>query len=199
METLKYCIGFLILLFPLLGMTQTNDWQLKKEEGGIKVYTKQIEGASLDAFKGVGKVEASMQQIMEVLRDGGNYEEWYPNCSEAVQKENTPARQVNYSVTDAPFPVSDRDSYVEVTFDTLENGMRVNLRALPNYGPEVEDRVRIHLTNGFWYLEKLDDNSTMVTYQMQADPGGSIPSWLANATAVDMPLETLENLREMVE
>lgn len=195
----KHLIQLLILLCSIPGFSQTGEWKLKKEEDGIKVYTKEVEETSLDAFKGIGKVDASIPQIMNVLRDGGNYAEWYPNCSESVQKENTPERQVNYSVTDAPFPVSDRDSYVEVSFDTLENGMRVNLRALPNYGPKVEDRVRIQLTKGFWRLEKLNNQSTLVTYQMQADPGGSIPSWLANATAVDMPLETLENLREMVE
>mgnify|MGYP001042949633 FL=1 len=199
MGTIRSSFVFFTLLFPVLGMTQTGEWKLKKEENDIKVFTKDIEGASLDAFKGVGKIRASVQQVMDVLLDGGNYTEWYPNCSVAEQKENTPERQVNYSVTDAPFPVSDRDSYVELTYDTLENGMRINLRALPNYGPEIEDRVRIHLTKGFWRLEKLDDQTTLVTYQMQADPGGSIPSWLANTTAVDMPLESLENLREMAE
>jgi len=42
----------------------------------------------------------------------------------------------------------------------------------------------------------IGEYKTSVTYQVHADPGGAIPVWLANATAVDTPYDTLKNLRD---
>jgi hypothetical protein len=39
----------------------------------------------------------------------------------------------------------------------------------------------------------------LVAYQIHADPGGSIPGWLANATVVDTPFKTLKNLRSTIQ
>ena len=34
-----------------------------------------------------------------------------------------------------------------------------------------------------------------VTYEVHTEPGGSVPSWLANSFVVDAPLQTLRGLR----
>ena len=73
------------------------------------------------------------------------------------------------------------------------------MTALPEYSAEVKGVVRIPYLDGFWLLEKIDDNKTKVTYQVHADPGGTIPAWLANATAVNNPYETLRNMRVNIE
>lgn len=190
--------SFLVISVSVSSYGQDGNWELKKEKNGIRVFTKEIPNASLDAFMGVGIVNASMEQIVEVLRDGNNYKAWSPDCIVSQQKENTATRQVNYTVTEAPFPVQDRDSYVEFYFETLENGVKITLTGKPKYGPEEEDRTRIPFLEGFWLLEKISAIQTKVTYQVHADPGGSIPSWLANATAVDMPFDTIANLRDFL-
>jgi len=38
-----------------------------------------------------------------------------------------------------------------------------------------------------------------VVYQVHTEPGGSVPSWLANKFVVEAPLNTLRNLRERAE
>ena len=198
MQQNRFLLVIMFVLLSSFGWSQDN-WEFKKEEDGIKVYTRKVEGASLDAFKGEGNISASLETILAVLRDGDRYTDWSPDCTVSVQKENTAKRQVNYSVTEAPFPVSDRDAYVELTFDTLKNGIKIHLRGIPDYAPEDEDYVRIQFIKGFWLLQKIDDQTTKVTYQLQADPGGSIPTWLANATAVDQPFKSIQGLREVVE
>ena len=58
--------------------------------------------------------------------------------------------------------------------------------------------MRIPYLSGYWLLEKQGANRTKVTYQVHADPGGSIPHWLANATAVNNPYETLKNMKKQL-
>ena len=43
------------------------------------------------------------------------------------------------------------------------------------------------------------DNLTEVTYQVHTEPGGSVPSWLANSFVVDAPFNTLSGLRTLAE
>lgn len=69
------------------------------------------------------------------------------------------------------------------------------MRAEPDYLPAVEGYVRVTRVDGFWQFTPLDDK-TEVTYQVHMDPGGSVPSWLANKFVVEAPFNTLRALRE---
>ena len=70
------------------------------------------------------------------------------------------------------------------------------MEGLPDYGPKKEDLVRIPSIKGYWLFEKLGAQKTKITYQVLANPGGSIPSWIANAGTVDSPFNTLKSLRK---
>jgi len=50
-----------------------------------------------------------------------------------------------------------------------------------------------------WIFENLDTKKTKVTYQMHAEPGGSLPAWLINSSVVDPPYKTLINLKAYTE
>jgi hypothetical protein len=64
--------------------------------------------------------------------------------------------------------------------------------------PPVEGRVRMPQLVATWTLKPVTADVTQATYEVLADPGGSIPSWLVNATAKKMPFETLRHLRMQV-
>jgi hypothetical protein len=48
--------------------------------------------------------------------------------------------------------------------------------------------------NGEWIFEKINENQTKVTYRIKTNPGGSIPTSLANSTAKSMPYNTIKGL-----
>lgn len=54
--------------------------------------------------------------------------------------------------------------------------------------------VRIRKGSGYWDLEEDNDGNVKVVYQFHGEPGGEIPSWLANSFVVSHPLVTLNNL-----
>ena len=50
---------------------------------------------------------------------------------------------------------------------------------------------------GFWQLVPVE-GKVIVTYEMMCDAGKGIPDFLANASLIDYPFETLLNLKERV-
>ena len=55
--------------------------------------------------------------------------------------------------------------------------------------------VRVTSLKGQWRVVPKNGGSE-VTYEAQSEPGGSVPSWLANSFVVDAPLNTLKGLRQ---
>ena len=52
---------------------------------------------------------------------------------------------------------------------------------------------------GAFELESLDDKRTRVEFTILADPGGSLPKWVASMVSRYIPFYTLRNLQRQVE
>ncbi|MFT7289486.1 MAG: hypothetical protein ACI87W_003621, partial [Halieaceae bacterium] len=100
-----------------------------------------------------------------------------------------------YVRTDAPWPVKDRDAIYEQSLDWSETLIRINVIAVPDGLPEVDDAVRVREAQGFWELRALDSGATRVHWEFHLEPGGRIPSSLANARVVETPKKVLLALR----
>ena len=175
-------------------------WSLAKDEDGIEVYTRPVPGSGIKEFKGIAVVQAAAEDIFRVLRDSENFKNWFPNTSESRLLERNEAFSVQYSVMDAPWPVSDRDNVLRsITKRDPETGeILISVRADPDFYPEQTDRVRVRQAKGSWRLEPLGPSRTRVTFVMHLEPGGGVPEWLTNARVVDSPFEALGNLRGAV-
>ena len=62
-------------------------------------------------------------------------------------------------------------------------------------GSKKTGKVSVLVIAGFWMLEEIAAQETLVTYQILAKPGGSIPAWVAHSAAVDTPFKSLKSLR----
>ena len=91
-----------------------------------------------------------------------------------------------------PWPVTGRDVVIHVTTEKTADGTVIrHLKADPTYIPEEKGQIRVPKLVGEWKLQPKGQGVTEVTYQVETEPGGSIPSWLANSFVVDAPLNTL--------
>lgn len=99
-----------------------------------------------------------------------------------------------------PWPVTGRDVVIHVTTEKTADGTVIrHLKADPTYIPEEKGQIRVPKLVGEWKLQPKGQGVTEVTYQVETEPGGSIPSWLANSFVVDAPLNTLKGLRSAAE
>lgn len=183
----------LFLLQCAFSYDDSHDWVLKKDENGIKVYTRYSPGSNLKEVRVVNNVNSSLSAIVAILNDTKNYPAWIYACSEAQTLKLVNDRdQYQYSVTNVPWPFSDRDvvTHFKVEQDSVTGIVMVNSTGLPEYIPEKEGRVRVQHFQSNYKLTPLDSGIVKVEFELYVDPGGNIPAWLINANIVLAPYNT---------
>ncbi|HRI27333.1 MAG TPA: START domain-containing protein [Chitinophagales bacterium] len=194
-KTALLCSVLVFFSFTNLGQ---NDWQLAKEQSGIKVFTRSGK-AEMKEYRGEAVIEAPVEEVFAVLNKFDEYSTWMPSCLEnKIIKRVSDAEFYQYNVTDAPWPVSDRDSVMKTKITKQASGViTIELTAVPDYIPEKKGRIRVPTFKGLWKLTP-KNGKTEVIYEGKPSTGGNIPTWLANSSVVDIPLNTLTNLKSLV-
>ena len=180
----------------------TGRWEQIDDDEGIRVWKNEVPGRDLPGFRGETTVAAEPQAIVDVIEDWKHHTEWMHRCAESTMlKRFDDGRTLMYNRTSSPWPVWDRDVILETKLETASDGTTItlnfhnvtsDLRKLP------EKVVRMPRLTGFYKLVRLGDKKTRITYQVEADPGGSLPTWVAKRVVRDLPYETLSRLRDRV-
>jgi hypothetical protein len=198
---------FIVLLlssfFSFSALAETSAWELEKEEEDIhlKIFTREIEGSNLREFKGEMLVETKMTALAALLLDGQSAPKWMHQCEKfEVIEQIDHLSAVVYFINGAPWPVSDRDAVVMsvMSQDPESLVLKAEISVVNDLLPENDDYVRIPHMQGFWLFEPAEKGQTLITYQVHANPGGSLPGWLANSVVVDTPFYTMSNMAEML-
>lgn len=196
-RSLIFC---LMVLSTVPGWSQ--DWKLRKNEDGIKVYTREVKSSSFNAFKATMTVEATVEDLVNVLKNMDDNYHIFPDTKkiEILDRPND-STQIHYSLSDAPWPVDDRDGIYKLVFHENRKTGKVTVysTAIPDYLPEVDGVVRIKQSSNTWVFTPKKNGKVKVLYEVQAEPGGAVPNWLANSMAVDIPFDTFVNLRKVLE
>ena len=170
----------------------TDDWDLKKERDGIKVFTRPIVGSKYVEFKAVGTFDIPIENFVEVLKKVEEYEQWVPDLKYSKLMETGDDYQIYYIITKLPFPFKDRDEIYRYSFKEINNKtVSVKMLAMPDYLPIKKDLVRMPKSNGSYLFESIGPNQTKVKLQMHNDPGGNLPAWAVNSKIVNVPFGTL--------
>lgn len=204
MNRLLRLVGALLLTTPLLhssqAWAQAEDWKLAKDEDGVQVYLSEVKGSRYKSFRGVTLVKADVSTLGRLQENLRVSCAWLYACAQMRLLKYTDAAIWVYLDTKLPWPAAPRDLVVKVvTEDTADGGMIRHLQAAPDYLPPVKDRIRVPSLSGTWQMIPKGPKLTEVTYEMQGEPGGSVPSWLANQFVVDAPFESLRMLKVVAE
>jgi hypothetical protein len=190
-----------LLLTVLSFAAGKEDWELKKDENGIKVYTRLSEGSNLKEVRVVNEVHSSLSAIVALLLDTKNYPSWIYACSEAqTLKLVNDKEQYQYTVTDVPWPVSDRDvvSYFKIEQNAPTGIVTMTNSGMADYIPEKSGRVRVQHFQSKYTLTPAEDGIVKVEFELYLDPGGSVPAWLINANIVTAPYNTTVSMSKQL-
>lgn len=192
--------SWLLFVFMFQNVTSQQDWELVKDESGIKVYTKPVSTSNFKAFKSTMIIEESVQAFLSVLYDVDNITTWAYKLKDAeLLKRSGDSLQIYYAVVKMPFPYENRDGVYLNTFkwDSKTKSLHVEIELLENYMAAKKAAVRIS-GNGYWKAQVLTSGKLEITFKMQVDPGGGIPAWMANIFADDSPYYTMLELRKVI-
>lgn len=190
----------------LLGFTSTAlaapAWKRIVSEDGITVLERQKPGQVFPTFRGIGTVHASIYDVLAVVSDIKRHVHWVESCMAADVLERKGYRYyVVYSRTNVPWPVSDRDAVYrsEVKIDVKKQRVTINFKAIRyRRKGKVDGVVRMENLRGHFKFKGLSATKTRIDYQVDADPGGWIPKWLAKMATRKLPLSTIKGLRKRV-
>lgn len=193
-------LHFIPLFFLAMNVSAQSDWELRKERNGIRVYTKDVPGASLKAIRAETVFDAPVSTCISVLKDVEGFTSLFPDCyhSERISVDGDTV-QTQYIRLKAPWPVTDRDYAYNYVFRGIGNGaVKVFSHCLPDAYPLAESLIRLDKGEGFLLFTPTKDGRTRLEYQFHGSAGGSVPGWLANSAVTDSPLKMLENFQQLV-
>ncbi len=203
MKRFTMLAGIALTALSSWSFAEVSPWELEAhdEDLDIKVFTREVAGSELKEFKGITHIKADVNAFVALLKDDQEATSWMHNVIEFDVKERVSDEEsLVYTVNAAPWPVTNRDTYIRSIFSADENGVVTSsIKAEPDYAEVDEDYVRMPSVDGAWTFAPQADGMVEVTYQVHANPGGSLPDWLVNAIVVETPMETLTNLHEKVQ
>lgn len=189
-----------VLLCATAVQAGERQWRLEREEEGVRVYLADVPGSKYKAYRGVVTINGDLATVKAAQEDVEGSCTWIFSCQQQRLLATRDDVSELYTRFAMPWPVKARDSVIQVTTRTDADGSVTRLlKALPDRLPEERDFVRVRRVDGQWQLKPLADGKVEVTYEVHTEPGGSVPSWLANSFVVDAPLQTLQGLRAKVE
>jgi len=140
--------------------------------------------------------------VLAVLSDQPRFPEWMERCAEArILAHPNELEYVTYSLTDAPWPVSDRDAVyrVRATVTPSQKLVMVRFQAVKDQRvPPRKGVVRLDTLQGYYGLKVLGPRRTQLDYELDADPGGWVPKWIGKITAKRAVINTIRALRKHV-
>ena len=184
----------------MVSAAHAENWQVTKNEDGIKVSLSEVKDSEYKAYQGVTTIKAPIAKVRGLQEDVAGACKWIHECKSQKLLKTEGDKSWTYTQFSTPWPVTPRDSILEVTTTVGADGtVTRTLKEVPTYLPEEEGFVRVSQVEGFWKMVPKGADQTEVTYQVHTEPGGSVPSWLANKFVVDAPFNTLKALKERAE
>jgi hypothetical protein len=82
--------------------------------------------------------------------------------------------------------------------DSLNRFLKITSVSVPDYIAEKSGKVRVTKSTVTWNVTMPTAKTISIDYIFEAEPGGSLPAWVANMFADKGPYETFRKLGEIL-
>ncbi len=199
---LNLCYVALFVL-PTLSLADSDDsWTLEKtiestvNSNEIKVYTRSIKDQVLKQFKGETIVDSSMISLLAAIVDLPTIPQWMYNNKKASIVIGDNGKKYLYLQIKGPGPALDRDGVIDVSIKNDNGTITMKNIGVSGVYPKQKGFVRMTNISSTWIMTSINEKQTKLTFIGHADPGGWIPTWIANLVVTKMPSVSLENLQK---
>jgi hypothetical protein len=183
------------------------DWQLKKEKDGIRIYTRWIEaeeGRMARQMHAIMQVDAGLDASVMALTDEVQVKKWLNRAKDYYHFDGTDSHHwYAYTQFKIPWPLDNQDL---ITYNILEQddntlAVQVLLEGRPDHRPEENGVKRIPHFDGKWIFTPLPDGKVQIEYFIFTKSKPVLPRWVIDpivesglwSTFADMQAIILEN------
>jgi hypothetical protein len=191
----------IILIHASLLCQAQGKWVLTKDVDGIKVYTRLLSTGKFKEVKVNFELSATENQLISVLQDIPHHKDWsYGTKHTYLINKKGKDTLIYYSEVALPWPLSNRDLVIELSFknDTVNNMLHIRAKSIPGIMPVKSGLVRVPSSLATWDVTVLSPHLLRIEYILSADPGGALPAWLVNLSASVGPYNSFTKLRNII-
>ncbi|MFC3854178.1 START domain-containing protein [Salinispirillum marinum] len=192
----------LILSQPVFAVPPSDSsWELEKEKDDITVYLRQTELSPIKEFYGYTTLSTTTEELLSLYMDAEACSQWVPTCALSFLVDQPSANEFTlYQQLKTPWPLKNRDylftNHVTTYPDTGE--VVIVFSDIPDSSQYDGCCTRAVRYQGQWRFIPNGNEQVTVIYQNSFDPGG-FPAAVVNSAIVDMPIDTLVNMRRLLE
>ncbi|GJM11881.1 MAG: hypothetical protein DHS20C12_02840 [Pseudohongiella sp.] len=177
-------------------------WELQREEDGIQLHTRSVDGSPYDAVRTTTRLEdVRLSSLVALIEDADACKEWADSCAESYVLERiSESESLVYTHSDMPFPVQDRDVLAQVKWTQNFMSLRVEMLSFATVGKmeRVDGRQRLTEAQAKWTFAPQADGSVLVSNEAHINPGSALPGWITNMLLTEAPFETMSSFIEEV-
>lgn len=195
----KLSVTLLLVLCALATFGAPN-WKLKKEENGIKIYTAHSDSSAVKLVRVELTMGATAEQLIAFMLDIPKQPEWLYNCETSRLLERiAPNEVIFYAEVSLPWPASNRDYCTHMTITQKQPGhATIHSYAVPDHLPAKPGKVRLKKSVAHWEIMPISATEIKIVYELNTDPGGSMPAWVTNMFIAKGPIASFQKVREIV-
>ncbi len=164
------------------------EWERISEKDGTLVERRTVPGSRINEIRVTARSPLAPAAVFETIWKQQEYLEFVPFLKRLNLLSDTGDERVAYEQLALPF-ARDRDYTVRLRkrVDPAAQRYEVLIASANDAGPPPDGSyVRVTNIRGGWTIEPgPDGKGSLVRYEMQSDPGGRIPAWLANRAQRD--------------
>jgi hypothetical protein len=178
-----------------------DDWEKIRDEDGIVVFRKEVEGSPVVAFRGEGEIQAPLGRVALIQMNMERANEWIDRMKEArVLEARTEEEFITYSHIGAPPLVSDRDfvNQVRIEYDPPRR-IKFNIHSVEDPKAPPTAGVRGKLLHSSFEFTAVAPDRTRVVCEIHADPMGSLPKWVVNQFQKGWAFRTISQMRKQAQ
>ena len=180
----------------------TDNWELVKEQSGIKVFRRNEPSSPILSVKGVASIEAKANDIFAVLKANAFAHEWMPLVDKRYTlRELSSNSRIEVTLIGMPWPLTDRYIVTLSEASPRQNGWLIESQSVRG---DYSDKGKIEawMHRSYMTLTETPDGKgkirTEIVVEMHSEPKGQVPNWLVNSFQARWPLEFIDGLRWFV-
>jgi hypothetical protein len=192
---------FVFFLLTFTVSLSADGWKFAKSADGVTAYTRVVSTSNFKEYKVETEVDATLTQVVATIMSVADMPQWVDRCAEArMLKEMGPTESITRTITASPFPLKNREaiSHGKLYQDPKTKVVTLVATGRPDYLPVDSKYERVKETRGRWVLTPKPGGKVHIQMIGHTDPGGIIPSAVANQFVVMIPLNSIKNLRTQI-
>ena len=184
----------------LHAQTGESGWELKREDNGITVYSRNLDNSPFDEFKATTVVyNIPIDSVYALLCNDQRMAANDPNVrTTEVLQQVSPKEYYLRMVMHMPFFLKDRDVIYRVNQRTTSKGYIIEGQSIPDFIPAKEGIVRMGAGRTLTYLTQREDGGVEIIISGKIDLAGDAPERVVNKGVVDSTYDRLSYIRSQI-